>query len=83
MKISTEELNELLTNANSGAKELMALRERVLKLEHKINELYDMLTDFRVNQVMNAKDSVTNTPDLCNVTVKYPGESAGNHGKTL
>lgn len=61
MRITPEELSELLKaaaiNANSDAKELTALRERVLKLEHKINELYDMLTDFRVNQVMSAKEN--------------------------
>ena len=35
-------------------KEVAALRERVLKLEHKTNELMDLLTDFRVRQVMGS-----------------------------
>lgn len=60
MKIEADELAQLLAlaqeKATSDAKEVAALRERVLKLEYKINELYDMLTDFRVNQVMAAKD---------------------------
>lgn len=52
MKLSAEELCALLKNPNAEAKELPAVRERVLKLEHKINELFDMLSDFRVNQIM-------------------------------
>ncbi len=56
MKLNTDELSELLMqaaiNARNDAKEISNLRERVLKLEHKLNEMYDMLTDFRVNQIM-------------------------------
>ncbi len=56
MKINADELSEIIRQATWGArqdaKELAELRERVLKLEHKQNELFDMLTDFRVNQIM-------------------------------
>lgn len=56
MRIKAEELAQLLNAVSTEAKELPALRERVLKLEHKLNEIYDMLTDFRVNQVMGVSE---------------------------
>lgn len=62
MKIKPEELSELLNNAAArnvrDAKELTSLSERVLKLEYKINELMDTLTDFRVNQIMSNSDEL-------------------------
>lgn len=56
MRISAKELTELLANAHSDANERAALRERILKLEYKLNEMYDVLTDLRVNQIMGTKD---------------------------
>ncbi len=67
MQINTSELaaviativSRITSETNRDTKELAALRERVLKLEHKTNELMDLLTDFRVNQIM----SVTEKPE--------------------
>jgi len=60
MKIKPEELAELLAKTSSAGaystKEFAALCELVLKLEHKTNELMDLLTDFRVNQIMGKDD---------------------------
>lgn len=60
MRISIEEVAALIAASSSraayDAKEIAGLQERVLKLEYKINELYDMLTDLRVNQIMGDKD---------------------------
>ncbi len=59
MKLNTDELTGLIATIASiyrDTNEVAALKERVLKLEHKLNEMYDMLTDFRVNQIMGAKE---------------------------
>jgi len=56
MNLTPKELSELLKAANNDSTEVAALRERVLKLEHKLNEMYDVLTDLRVNQIMGIKD---------------------------
>lgn len=65
MKLSSEELIALMESREDNVTEHAQLKERVLKLEHKLNELYDMLTDFRVNQIMGA--NATNEPKL-NIT---------------
>ena len=57
MKLSVDELTTLMESREDNVNEAAKLRERVLKLEHKLNELYDMLTDFRVNQVMGSDDN--------------------------
>lgn len=54
MKLSVDELTTLMESREDNVNEAAKLRERVLKLEYKLNELYDMLTDFRVNQIQNA-----------------------------
>lgn len=56
MKLNVDELSELLNDAKTDVREIAALRERVLKLEHTTKELLDLLTDFRVNQIMSVKD---------------------------
>lgn len=56
MKLNAEELIALMELREDAITQVAQLRERVLKLEHKINELYDMLTDVRVNQIMYAPD---------------------------
>ena len=77
MKLNTDELSELLMqaaiNARNDAKEITGLRERVLKLEHKTNELFDMLTDFRVNQIMKSRKEVLQSGGIP-VTVTYKVE---------
>lgn len=55
MQITPEELGSLLSKAAEHPTDIAQLRERMLKMEHKLNELYDMLTDFRVNQIMGSK----------------------------
>ena len=57
MKLSVDELTTLMESREDNVNEAAKLRERVLKLEHKLIELYDMLTDFRVNQVMGSDDN--------------------------
>ncbi len=49
MKITAEELSVLLYKT----KESNELKERVVKLESLTKELLDLLTDFRVNQIMS------------------------------
>lgn len=56
MKLTSEELITLMESRDESVTERDQLKERVLKLEYKINELYDLLTDFRVNQIMGVKD---------------------------
>ena len=60
MRIEPEEVARIIAatiaRTTHDAKEIATLRERVLKLEHKQNELFDMLTDFRVNQIMGGSD---------------------------
>lgn len=56
MKLSAEELIVLMESREDAITEVAQLRERVLKLEQKINELYDMLTDVRINQIMHSPD---------------------------
>ena len=56
MKLNAEELIFLMESREDSITEYAALKERVLKLEHKLNEMYDMLTDFRVNQIMSARE---------------------------
>lgn len=58
MKLTTEELIALMESREDSVTEVAQLRERVLKLEHKLNELYDMLTDLRVKQVMAKAEEV-------------------------
>ncbi len=62
MKLNAEELIHLMESREDSVTEHAALKERVLKLEHKLNEMYDMLTDFRVNQIMGD----TNGVKFCN-----------------
>jgi len=78
MRIEPEEIAAIIAatiaRTTSDTKEVAALRERVLKLEHKLNELYDMLTDFRVNQVMGAQQGVdTSIPEWHEDSVRIMG----------
>ena len=52
MNITAEELSILLYSA----KESNELKERVVRLESLAKELLDLLTDFRVNQIMDKPD---------------------------
>lgn len=52
MKLNADELIALMESREDNINEAAKLRERVLKLEHKLNEMYDVLTDLRVNQIM-------------------------------
>lgn len=53
MKLTPEELIAIMESREDAVNENAQLKERVLKLEHKLNEMYDVLTDFRVNQIMS------------------------------
>lgn len=53
MKLTPEELIAIMESREDAVTETAQLKERVLKLEHKLNEMYDVLTDFRVNQIMS------------------------------
>ena len=57
MKLSVEELIALMESREDTVTEYAQLKERVLKLEHKLNEMYDMLTDLRVNQITGATNN--------------------------
>lgn len=52
IKILSAARNEGVVVGSQDAKEMAALRERVLKLELKLNEMFDTLMDLRANQIM-------------------------------
>lgn len=54
MRMTASELAFLLKASSNDTKELSDLRERVLKLEQTTKELLDLLTDFRVKQIMDS-----------------------------
>lgn len=56
MIITAEELSAFLSANKNSPDELNVLKERVVKLESLTKELLDLLTDFRVNQIMKTEE---------------------------